>query len=43
MKSFQIEQYDGKLHLMSDGWSMKGDADMCRRELNKWLDECNED
>lgn len=43
MKSFTVEQYGGKLHIFSDGWSMVGDHDMCRRELDKWLDECTED
>lgn len=43
MKTFEIQQHGGELHLMADGWSMKGDDDMCKRQLNKWLDECNED
>ena len=43
MKSFQIEEYCGKLHITADGWTSIADKDGCRRELNKWLDDCNQD
>jgi hypothetical protein len=43
MKTFQIEEYGAKLHIMADGWSTTTDKDGCRRELGKWLDECNQD
>lgn len=43
MKNFKVEQYGGELHFIADGWPMKGDVDKCRREFNKWLDECNQD
>jgi len=42
MKEFNVEQYGGKLHICSDGWSTTGDPDTVRRELDKWLDECTE-
>lgn len=42
MKQFQVEQYGGKLHIMSDGWHIVGDEDRAKRELGKWLEQCTD-
>ena len=38
MKTFSVEYYNGEFHIMNDNWSMKGDADRCKSELEEWLE-----